>query len=60
MNLTYRCTLLEQIALKESDDAVIVSFSDKITNEILLHKSKDETLTPLHVISVLDSMIKID
>ena len=60
LNLTQRCTLLEQIALKKSDEIVLVAFSDKITNEILMHKSKDETLSPLHVVSVLDSMLKLD
>ena len=60
MNLTQRCTLLEQIALKKSDDIVLIAFTDTITNAILLHKSKDDTLTPLHIISVLDSMLKLD
>ena len=46
--------------MKKSKDIVLVAFTDRITNEILLHKSKEDSLTPLHVVSVLDSMLKLD
>ena len=59
MNLSQRCTLLEQIAQKQSTDPVLVAFSDKIASDILLHKGSSETLTPVHVISVVDSLIKL-
>ena len=60
MNLSQRCTVLEQIALRTSYDPVTTAFGDKIASEILLYSNKSEQLAPIHIVSVLDSLIKIE
>ena len=52
--------MLEQIALRQEQDPVTVAFGDRIAKEILMHSSKEEKLLPIHVISVLDSLIRVD
>ena len=62
MDLSERCTLLEKISEaqvignSEEHDELLHTFADKIANNILL--SSDPAKTPLHIVSVFDSMLK--
>ena len=46
--------------MKTSFDPVIIAYAFAIASDILLHSNKTEKLAPIHVVSVLDSLIKIE
>ena len=58
MSLEERCALLEKLCEAKEVDGLARIFIAKIAEEILLTKSEKELL-PLHVLSVLDSLIKV-